>query len=198
MGKSRMFAFCWPKKCREYLLPYIEQALTDVTESVIANALDCLAILCRSSFLRKMILLEMIDHAFPLLCCPSQWVRRSAVAFIAASSESLGAVDSYVFLVPVIRPFLRRQPASLASEKTLFSCLKPPVPREIYYKVLENAKVLTCLTDSERYGIILRLSLNNGKLWTCLKEIPLKLIRWHTGMTENMTVKVTNLAVINR
>nr|GLL20620.1 phosphoinositide 3-kinase regulatory subunit 4-like [Ipomoea trifida] len=132
--------FVGQRSVEEYLLPYIEQALTDVTESVIANALDCLAILCRSSFLRKMILLEMIDHAFPLLCCPSQWVRRSAVAFIAASSESLGAVDSYVFLVPVIRPFLRRQPASLASEKTLFSCLKPPVPREIYYKVLENAK----------------------------------------------------------
>ncbi|XP_019200102.1 PREDICTED: phosphoinositide 3-kinase regulatory subunit 4-like isoform X2 [Ipomoea nil] len=157
--------FVGQRSVEEYLLPYIEQALTDVTESVIANALDCLAILCKSSFLRKMILLEMIDHAFPLLCCPSQWVRRSAVAFIAASSESLGAVDSYVFLVPVIRPFLRRQPASLASEKKLFSCLKPPVPREIYYKLLENARSSDML---DRQRKIWYNSSSQSKQWETL------------------------------
>ncbi|KAI3447049.1 hypothetical protein Pfo_003714 [Paulownia fortunei] len=132
--------FVGQRSVEEYLLPYIEQALNDITESVIVNALDCLAILCRSDFLRKRILLEMIERAFPLLCYPSKWVRRSAVTFIAASSENLGAVDSYVFLVPVIRPFLRRQPASLASEKAFLGCLKPPVSRELYHQVLENAR----------------------------------------------------------
>ncbi|KAG8636183.1 hypothetical protein MANES_16G108000v8 [Manihot esculenta] len=132
--------FVGQRSVEEYLLPYIEQALSDQTEAVIVNALDCLAILCKRGFLRKRILLEMIEHAFPLLCYPSQWVRRSAVTFIAASSESLGAVDSYVFLAPVIRPFLRRQPASLASEKSLLLCLKPPVSRQVFYQVLENAR----------------------------------------------------------
>ncbi|XP_057967357.1 serine/threonine-protein kinase VPS15 [Malania oleifera] len=132
--------FVGQRSVEEYLLPYIEQALNDATEAVIVNALDCLAILCRSGFLRKRILLEMIERAFLLLCYPSQWVRRSAVAFIAASSESLGAVDSYVFLAPVIRPFLRRQPASLASEKALLSCLKPPASRQLFYQVLDNAR----------------------------------------------------------
>lgn len=132
--------FVGERSVEEYLLPYIEQALSDATEAVIVNALDCLAILCKSGYLRKRILLEMIERAFPLLCYPSQWVRRSVVTFIAASSESLGAVDSYVFLAPVIRPFLRRQPASLASVKALLSCLKPPVSREVFYQVLENAR----------------------------------------------------------
>lgn len=132
--------FVGQRSVEEYLLPYIEQALSDTTEAVIVNALDCLAILCKSGFLRKRILLEMIERAFPLICYPSQWVRRSAVTFIAASSESLGAVDSYVFLAPVIRPFLRRQPSSLASEKALLSCLKPPVARQVFYQVLENAR----------------------------------------------------------
>ncbi|KAF5748532.1 serine/threonine-protein kinase vps15 isoform X1 [Tripterygium wilfordii] len=132
--------FVGQRSVEEYLLPYIEQALSDTTEAVIVNALDCLAILCKSGFLRKRILLEMIEHAFPLLCYPSQWVRRSAVCFIAASSENLGAVDSYVFLAPVIRPFLRRQPASLASERALLVCLKPPVSRQMFYQVLENAR----------------------------------------------------------
>ncbi|KAI4305247.1 hypothetical protein L6164_028624 [Bauhinia variegata] len=124
----------------EYLLPYIEQALSDTTEAVIVRALDCLTILCKSGFFRKRILLEMIEHAFPLLCYPGEWVRRSAVSFIAASSESLGAVDSYVFLAPVIQPFLRRQPVSLTSEKTIFSCLKPPVSRRVFYEVLEKSR----------------------------------------------------------
>jgi len=62
------------------------------------------------------------------------------VSFIAASSESLGAVDSYVFLAPVVRPFLRRQPASLASEKALLSCLKAPVSRQVFYQALESAR----------------------------------------------------------
>ncbi|CAA0838617.1 protein kinase family protein / WD-40 repeat family protein [Striga hermonthica] len=132
--------FVGQRSVEEYLLPYIEQALNDITESVIVNALDCLVILCRNGFLRKRILLEMIERTFPLLCYPSKWVRRSAVSFIAASSENLGAVDSYVFLVPLIRPFLRRQPASLASEKSLLGCLKPPVSRELYHQVLENAR----------------------------------------------------------
>lgn len=132
--------FVGQRSVEEYLLPYIEQALIDQTEAVIVNALDCLAILCKRGFLRKRILLEMIERAFPLLCYPSQWVRRSAVSFIAASSESLGAVDSYVFLAPVIRPFLRRQPSSLASEKSLLLCLKPPVSRQVFYRVLENAR----------------------------------------------------------
>ncbi|KAI3714696.1 hypothetical protein L6452_21655 [Arctium lappa] len=132
--------FVGHQSVEEYLLPYLEQALGDSTEAVIVNALDCLAILCRSGFLRKRILLEMIEHSFPLLCYPSQWVRRSVVTFITASSESLGAVDSHVFLVPLIRPFLRRMPASLASERALFSCLKPPVHRQTFYQILEKSK----------------------------------------------------------
>ncbi|GMI92723.1 vacuolar protein sorting 15, Arabidopsis thaliana vacuolar protein sorting 15 [Hibiscus trionum] len=132
--------FVGQRSVEEYLLPYIEQALGDAIEAVIVNALDCLAVLCKSGFLRKRILLEMIERSFPLLCFPSQWVRRSIIAFLASSSECLGAVDSYVFLAPVIQPFLRRQPASLDSEKVLLSCLKPPVSREVFYEVLENAR----------------------------------------------------------
>lgn len=132
--------FVGQRSVEEYLLPYIEQALTDTAEIVIVNALDCLSFLCKSGFLRKRVLLEMIERAFPLLCYPSQCVRRSAVIFMSAISECLGAVDSYVFLAPVIRPFLRRQPASLASEKALLSCLKPPVTRQVFYQILENSR----------------------------------------------------------
>ncbi|KAL2551239.1 protein kinase family protein/WD-40 repeat family protein [Forsythia ovata] len=62
--------FVGQRSVEEYLLPYIEQALNDITEAVIVNALHCLA------------------------CC----------AKVLSCGESLGAVDSYVFLVPFIRP----------------------------------------------------------------------------------------------
>ncbi|KAJ7973771.1 Kinase family protein [Quillaja saponaria] len=154
--------FVGQRSVEEYLLPYIEQALSDATESVIIRALDCLAVLCKSGFFRKRILLEMIEHAFPLLCYPSQCVRRSTVTFIAASSESLGAVDSYVFLAPVIRPFLRRQPVSLASQKALFSCLKSPVSRQVFYEILENSRSSDML---ERQRKIWYSSSPQSKLW---------------------------------
>ncbi|EPS67456.1 hypothetical protein M569_07318 [Genlisea aurea] len=137
------------RSVEEYLLPYIEQALNDTTESVIVNALDCLTTLCRSSFLRKRLLLEMIEHAFPLLCYPIMWVRKSSASLIAACSDFLGAVDSYVFLVPLIRPLLRRYPPSLAAEKALLACLKPPVTKELYYEALQNARSSSML-DRQR------------------------------------------------
>ncbi|KAJ1400759.1 WD40-repeat-containing domain [Sesbania bispinosa] len=153
--------FVGQRSVEEYLLPYIEQALSDMTEAVIVRALECLTILCKNGYFRKRILLQMIDRAFPLLCYPSEWVRRSAVAFIAASSESLGAVDSYVFLAPVIRPFLRRQPVSLASEKALLSCLKPPVSRQVFYEVLENSRSSDMLERQRKIWY----SSSQSKLW---------------------------------
>ncbi|KAI4350784.1 hypothetical protein L6164_005200 [Bauhinia variegata] len=154
--------FVGRRSVEEYLLPYIEQALSDTTEGVIVRALDCLAVLCKSGFFRKRILLEMIERAFLLLCYPGEWVRRSAVTFIAASSESLGEVDSYVFLAPVIRPFLHRQPVSLASEETLSSCLKPPVSRQVFFEVLENSRSSDML---ERQRKIWYSSSPQSKLW---------------------------------
>ncbi|CAL9227315.1 unnamed protein product [Arabidopsis halleri] len=132
--------FVGQRSVEEYLLPYIDQALSDQTEAVIVNALECLSTLCKSSFLRKRALLQMIECVYPLLCYPSQWVRRAVVTFIAASSEYLGAVDSYAFIAPVIRSYLSRLPASIASEEGLLSCLKPPVTREVVYRIFEKAR----------------------------------------------------------
>ncbi|KHN40371.1 Phosphoinositide 3-kinase regulatory subunit 4 [Glycine soja] len=153
--------FVGQRSVEEYLLPYIEQALSDVTEAVIVKAVECMTMLCKSGFFRKRILLQMIERAFPLLCYPSEWVRRSVVSFIAASSENLGAVDSYVFLAPVIRPFLRRQPVSLASEKALLSCLKPPVSRQVFFEVLENSRSSDMLERQRKIWY----SSSQSKLW---------------------------------
>lgn len=125
-----------------YLLPYLEQALNDVEETVIVNDLECLAALCTHRLLRKRVLLEAIERASPLLCHPSQWVRRAAIFFVAASSANLEPTDSYAFLSPILIPFLRREPASLCSEISLLACLKPPVSREVFNRVLSDVMLL--------------------------------------------------------
>ncbi|KAH9304628.1 hypothetical protein KI387_009032, partial [Taxus chinensis] len=134
----------------QYLFPYIEQALNDVVEEVIVNALKCLAALSKNKLLGKWLVIGSVEHAAPLLCHPSQWVRRTAVIFIAAGSESLQPVDSYVYLSPILLPFLRREPASLTSEIELLSCLKSPLSRKAFHDVLEKAKNSQCLEISEK------------------------------------------------
>lgn len=121
------------------LLPLLEQALNDVEETVIVNALECLAALCKHKLLRKRILLVVVERACFLLCHPSQWVRRAAVTFVAASSASLDVVDSHAFLTPILFPLLRREPASLRSESSILLCLKPPVSREVLKRAVSNA-----------------------------------------------------------
>jgi phosphoinositide-3-kinase regulatory subunit 4 len=125
-----------------YLLPCIEQALNDVEETVIVNAMQCLAALCTHQLLRKRVLLEAVERASPLLCHPSEWVRRAAIILVAATSANLEPADSYAFLMPILGPFLRREPASLCSEVALLACLKPPVSREVFNRVLGDVMLL--------------------------------------------------------
>ncbi|KAH7447982.1 hypothetical protein KP509_01G130700 [Ceratopteris richardii] len=122
-----------------YLLPYIEQALSDVEETVIVNALECLAAICVHRLLRKRVLLRAVERCSPLLCHPSQWVRKSALKVVASVGASLGLVDSHAFLLPILSPFVRREPVALDLESALSACLKVPMSREMFNRVLSDA-----------------------------------------------------------
>ena len=134
-----------------YLLPYIEQALSDVEETVIVDALECLAAICKHKLLRKRVLLGAVERAAPLLCHPSQWVRRSAITFVASTGENLELVDSHAFLLPILSRFMRREPVSLHVESALSACLKLPMSREMFNRVLSDA--MLSQTPSERIDI---------------------------------------------
>ncbi|MCO5613378.1 hypothetical protein L7F22_067654 [Adiantum nelumboides] len=122
-----------------YLLPYIEQALSDVEETVIVNALECLAAICVHRLVRKRVLLRAVERCAPLLCHPSQWVRRSALTVVASAGANLELVDSHAFLLPILAPFVRREPVSLNLESALSACLKTPMSREMFNRVLSDA-----------------------------------------------------------
>uniref|UniRef100_A0A0D9YZN6 non-specific serine/threonine protein kinase n=1 Tax=Oryza glumipatula TaxID=40148 RepID=A0A0D9YZN6_9ORYZ len=130
--------FIGSRSVEEYLLPYLEQALSDEMEVVLVKVLDCLTMMCKSGYLRKRAIVGLFGKALPLLCHPVQWVKRSAVRFVAACSESIGPVDTFVYLFPHLKHFLHREPPSLSSETALLSCIKPPVSKLVLYQALED------------------------------------------------------------
>lgn len=132
-----------------FLLPYIDQGLSDNMEVVIVNVLECLTMLCNSNLLRKKILLDMIERAFPLLCFPLLCVRRAAISFIATSSKIMGLVDSNIYIYPLLYPFLQRKPNYLSSEVSLLASLKPPVSIDEFYRVRDNARSRSMLDNQK-------------------------------------------------
>ncbi|KAL5207317.1 hypothetical protein ABZP36_031752 [Zizania latifolia] len=128
------------RSVEEYLLPYLEQALSDDMEVVLVKVLDCLTMMCKSGCLRKRIIVGLFGKALPLLCHPVQWVKWSTVRFVAACSESIGPVDTFVYLNPHLKHFLHKEPPSLSSETILLSCLKPPVSKSVLYQALEDVQ----------------------------------------------------------
>uniref|UniRef100_J3LI06 non-specific serine/threonine protein kinase n=1 Tax=Oryza brachyantha TaxID=4533 RepID=J3LI06_ORYBR len=130
--------FIGSRSVEEYLLPYLEQALSDDMEAVLVKVLDCLTMMCKSGYLRKRAIVGLFGKALPLLCHPVQWVKQSAVRFVASCSESIGPVDTFVYLCPHLKHFLHREPPSWSSETALLSCLKPPVSKLVLYQALED------------------------------------------------------------
>ena len=75
-----------------------------------------------------------------LLVHPSTDVRLFAIATVNGVCASLGYPDSEVFVVPILRPFLRYQPSPrhLTQKDGLKSCLHPPWTRQKFLAELEK------------------------------------------------------------
>ncbi|KAF0698480.1 Aste57867_10903 [Aphanomyces stellatus] len=119
-----------------YILPCIEQALIDVQEIVIARALHCLATLCSLGLFQRPALIDKAKLTAPLLLHPGWWIREANIQLIASISVQLGSVDTHVFLMPLLYPYMRRKIKFTPDEADLVgvlrSALQPPVPREAF------------------------------------------------------------------
>ncbi|RHZ10140.1 hypothetical protein DYB31_001080, partial [Aphanomyces astaci] len=120
-----------------YILPCIEQALIDVQEIVIARALHCLATLVSLGLFQRPALIDKAKLTTPLLLHPGWWIREANIQLIAAVAIQLGSVDTLVFLMPLLHPYMRRK-VKLGATSTddvvsiLRNALQPPVPREVF------------------------------------------------------------------
>jgi phosphoinositide-3-kinase regulatory subunit 4 len=139
-----------------FVLPCLETALVDNEEVVISRALKCLSQLLRLGLLSRGALLGtqdddgtqesspgLLKQYGPLLLHPSSDIRFHAIAMVNALCDEVGSLDAEVFVVPILRPFLRFQPSSdhLSHPDGLEKCLYEPWSWYRFNKELERTIV---------------------------------------------------------
>ena len=126
----------------QFVVPCVETALADEEERVVASALVCLASLVEMGLITRRMLLGarsknkkegaagIIQQYATLLVDPSDNVRYAASFFIAACCRSVRFPDDEVFLMPIIKPFLRYdvQRSRLQTSDAVLACLVQPLP----------------------------------------------------------------------
>lgn len=139
----------------EFVLPCVEIGLVDCEQSVICSSLACLSRIVEMGLLSRLSILGkkstsagitkseqngLMEKYGALLLFPSNDIRKSAIMAISKICAFLGSPDCEVFIVPVLRPFLRYEPSAraLGSMDGLTACLKAPVSKEIYYDLLKE------------------------------------------------------------
>lgn len=150
-----------------FVLPCLETALVDGDEQVMTQALLCLASLVQFGLLSHSALVGtpasflsedgqrrsgssihsqngLFEKYSPLLLYPSAHVRHAAVKLVIASCQALGFPDRDVFLVPLLRPFLRFEPSvhHLTTPEGLVSCLVPPWTKKMLRDELDQLSKL--------------------------------------------------------
>lgn len=152
--------FVGQASCELVLVPCIDRCLVDINDTVIAHALRCMSGLASTQALNpkesKMILvgkpaiLHIAKSAAPLLCHPSAAVRTAAQNFFSTAAKSVGPVDAFARLVPIVKPFLddsdpnRSKVLSLTPDflndpDILAMCVFPPPSRSAFEAAVAQA-----------------------------------------------------------
>ena len=146
-----------------FVIPCIETALVDSNETVVCCAISCLTDLIKMGLITRSMLIGRSKHGEGnpgiiekfsiLLVHPANNIRNEYLALFSASFSSLGSPDDVVFLLPMIRPFLRMNPqqanepstSNFTDPQNLALCLLPPMPRERFE--IELANVALTISD---------------------------------------------------
>lgn len=114
----------------EFILPLMVQALTDPEESVVEKVIRSFSSIAELGLFQATTLWELIDIVARFTVHPNIWIRESAAQFIAASAKFASAADRACIISPLIRDYLKVEPAEL-SELYLLDTLKKPLSRLI-------------------------------------------------------------------
>ena len=132
-----MCAFLGSTVTSECILPFIENALVDVEERVVEEALHCILSLVQISLLTRLMTVDAVRSAAPLLLHPACVVRVAARNLVVAAAAALGQTDATVFLLPLIRPALLWDLTGCSlSTDVLTQALTGPVSRKAYQQAL--------------------------------------------------------------
>ena len=99
-------AFLGSTVTSECILPFLENALADCEEMVVAQSLRCITTLMQLLLLSRLMLVDVVKSACPLLLHPRHAIRQAALSLMQAAGCVLGPTDTAVFLLPLLRPAL--------------------------------------------------------------------------------------------
>lgn len=144
--------FLGPSITSECILPFLEKARVDIHEIVVASAVRCIWTLIEMRLLSKPLVVDVLAKTVPLLLHPSLAIRDNAIGMIAGASKLFGVTDSYVYLLPHIRPILRCELIGLEiTRRSLNESLMAPLQRRVYQKAVRDwPQVLTQSSTGEQ------------------------------------------------
>ncbi|KAG7353916.1 NB-ARC domain containing protein [Nitzschia inconspicua] len=169
-----------------FVLPILETGLADTHEVVTSRALQCLSELLQNGLLSRASLLGRIGingteestgllaKYRPLLLHPSFDIRIHAIATVNALCELVGELDAEVFVVPIIKPFVRFHPSShvLSSPDELEKCLSPAWTRERFESELRQLTLATDSSPTSGQWTSIALQIREGENDELAPEIP--------------------------
>jgi hypothetical protein len=111
----------------------------DIHEMVVASAVRCIWTLIEMRLLAKPLVVDVLAKTVPLLLHPSLAIRDNAIGMIAGAAQLFGVTDSYVFLLPHIRPILRCELIGLEiTRRSLNESIMSPIQRKVYQKAVRD------------------------------------------------------------
>ena len=135
-------AFLGSTVTSECILPFVENALVDVEERVVEEALHCIFSLVQMSLLTRLMTVDAVRSAAPLLLHPAAAIRVAARSLVMSAATALGQTDATVFLLPLIRPALLWDlTGCLLTAEVLHQGLSGPISRKAYQRALLERRV---------------------------------------------------------
>jgi phosphoinositide-3-kinase, regulatory subunit 4 len=126
----------------EFILPLMVQALTDPEESVVERVIRSFSAIAKLGIFQPSTVWELVDTVARFTMHPDISIREAATEFIVASAKFASPADQACIITPLIRDYVRVEPAEL-SEPYLLDSLKKPLPRA----VLDMAALWSVKTD---------------------------------------------------
>jgi phosphoinositide-3-kinase regulatory subunit 4 len=140
----------------EFVLPCLEIGFVDSEEQVIRCALDCLRRLVELGLLSRASLLgtgetasgnvrpstnSLLERYAVFLIHPSEGIRTAATSMFVTTCRVMGTPETFVFILPILKPLLRFQPTveHLRDTEKLKRCIRQPWSRDYFQRELQRA-----------------------------------------------------------
>ena len=111
----------------EFLLPCVEQALSDPVESVVIYSILSLTKMAQMNKLKPQTLISTVKKGIALLCHPSSAIRRAYVHLVVTAAKSLDPIRVLVSLMRVLKPVTAVYPVDMSTPESFARCLRSPL-----------------------------------------------------------------------